>query len=158
MPLTTHTLRSYTHTHAGHQPSLPSALFVVLEEWGDKTILNAEPTARWGGRAVLTWRLGSGYCSTTHGRTQTCTHALGDPWWQPAMQAHGGGRARRGDGKTELDQGGLRAKGERYAFLEWSADDIMAGQKRISPHDIVWQGFWRVCVWRGRGGAVWWLS
>lgn len=48
----------------------------------------------------------------------------------------------------ELDQGGRRAKGERRAFLERSADDIMAGaeKKRISPPNIVWRGggVWRV--------------
>lgn len=30
----------------------------------------------------------------------------------------------------KLEQGGRRAKGEHHAFLEPSADDIMAGQKR----------------------------
>lgn len=70
--------RSHMRTHAGLHSSLPSALFVALEEWRDKTLLNAERTARWGGRAVLTWRLGPGYCSTTHGHAQTCAHALRD--------------------------------------------------------------------------------
>lgn len=69
-------LSTCTQTYAGLYSSLPSELFVAPGEQEDKTLLNAERTARWGGRAVLTWRLGSGYCSTAHGHAQTCVHTL----------------------------------------------------------------------------------
>lgn len=77
------------------------------------------------------------------------------------MLSHGDERTRQRTGKTSgkkkksdesealkvLDQGERRARGERRAFLERSADDIMAGaeKKRISPPNIVWwRGGWRV--------------
>lgn len=77
------------------------------------------------------------------------------------MRGRGNGQERQA-GKKEsdesealkvLDQGERRARGERRAFLERSADDIMAGaeKKRISPPNIVWRG--RGVVRVGVGGV-----
>lgn len=91
----------------------------------------------------MTWRLGSGYCSTAHGHAQTCTHTLcvlgmtvnhAVTWrWEGEATDRKDKRKKKSDeseAMKKLEQGGRRAKGEHHAFLEPSADDIMAGQKR----------------------------
>lgn len=82
-------------------------------------------------------------------------------------QAHEDLRVRQQNRKTgrkvgkseawkELGQSGMGLKERAVPF--WNDQQmIMAEWKRISPLDIVWQGFGRVHV-GGRGGVAWWLS
>lgn len=64
-------------------------------------LLNAERTAHWGGRAVLTWRLGAGYCSTTHRHADNMhTHSSRSGMAVKQTQANEDGRVRQQSRKT----------------------------------------------------------